>query len=75
MRTASLAPWRPAPGGRLGGQHEAAEGSAGQAALRLARARRLLASGDATLEDIAARLGYKLVGHRLELLGVPVKKF
>lgn len=26
--------------------------------LRLARARRLLASGDATLEDIAARLGY-----------------
>lgn len=25
-------------------------------------------------ERIAARLGYKLVGHRLELLGVPVKK-
>ncbi len=25
-------------------------------------------------ERIAARLGYKLVGHRLELLGIPVKK-
>ena len=25
-------------------------------------------------ERIAARLGYRLVGHRLELLGVPVKK-
>jgi len=25
-------------------------------------------------ERIAARLGYKLVGHRLELLGVPIKK-
>ncbi len=25
-------------------------------------------------ERIAARLGYRLIGHRLELLGVPVKK-
>jgi Fur family transcriptional regulator, ferric uptake regulator len=25
-------------------------------------------------ERIAARLGYKLVGHRLELLGIPIKK-
>lgn len=25
-------------------------------------------------ERIAARLGYKLIGHRLELLGVPLKK-
>jgi Fur family ferric uptake transcriptional regulator len=25
-------------------------------------------------EKIAARLGYRLIGHRLELLGVPVKK-
>ncbi|NGQ90869.1 transcriptional repressor [Rhodobacter sp. HX-7-19] len=25
-------------------------------------------------ERIAARLGYRLVGHRLELLGVPIKK-
>jgi Fur family ferric uptake transcriptional regulator len=24
-------------------------------------------------ERIAARLGYRLIGHRLELLGVPVK--
>jgi len=29
---------------------------------------------EALQEKIAARLGYKLVGHRLELLGVPVKK-
>ncbi|MBU9698479.1 transcriptional repressor [Rhodobacteraceae bacterium HSP-20] len=29
---------------------------------------------EALQERIAARLGYKLVGHRLELLGVPVKK-
>lgn len=25
-------------------------------------------------ERIAARLGYRLIGHRLELLGVPIKK-
>lgn len=29
---------------------------------------------EALQEKIAARLGYRLVGHRLELLGVPVKK-
>jgi Fur family ferric uptake transcriptional regulator len=29
---------------------------------------------EALQERIAARLGYKLVGHRLELLGVPLKK-
>ena len=29
---------------------------------------------EALQERIAARLGYRLVGHRLELLGVPVKK-
>lgn len=29
---------------------------------------------EALQEKIAARLGYKLVGHRLELLGVPAKK-
>ena len=29
---------------------------------------------EALQERIAARLGYKLVGHRLELLGVPAKK-
>jgi Fur family ferric uptake transcriptional regulator len=29
---------------------------------------------EALQEKIAARLGYKLVGHRLELLGVPLKK-
>ncbi len=29
---------------------------------------------EALQERIAARLGYKLVGHRLELLGVPIKK-
>lgn len=29
---------------------------------------------EALQDRIAARLGYKLVGHRLELLGVPVKK-
>jgi Fur family ferric uptake transcriptional regulator len=29
---------------------------------------------EALQERIAARLGYKLIGHRLELLGVPMKK-
>lgn len=29
---------------------------------------------EALQEKIAARLGYRLIGHRLELLGVPVKK-
>ena len=29
---------------------------------------------EALQERIAARLGYRLIGHRLELLGVPVKK-
>ncbi len=29
---------------------------------------------EALQERIAARLGYKLIGHRLELLGVPLKK-
>lgn len=29
---------------------------------------------EALQEKIAARLGYKLIGHRLELLGVPMKK-
>lgn len=29
---------------------------------------------EALQEKIAARLGYKLIGHRLELLGVPLKK-
>jgi Fur family ferric uptake transcriptional regulator len=29
---------------------------------------------EALQEKIAARLGYKLVGHRLELLGIPLKK-
>jgi Fur family transcriptional regulator, ferric uptake regulator len=29
---------------------------------------------EALQERIAARLGYRLVGHRLELLGVPLKK-
>lgn len=29
---------------------------------------------EALQERIAARLGYKLIGHRLELLGVPIKK-
>lgn len=29
---------------------------------------------EALQERIAARLGYRLVGHRLELLGVPIKK-
>lgn len=29
---------------------------------------------EALQEKIAERLGYKLVGHRLELLGIPVKK-
>ena len=31
-------------------------------------------SVNALQERIAARLGYRLIGHRLELLGVPVKK-
>ena len=29
---------------------------------------------EALQERIAARLGYRLIGHRLELLGVPIKK-
>ena len=29
---------------------------------------------EALQEKIAARLGYRLIGHRLELLGVPMKK-
>lgn len=29
---------------------------------------------EALQEKIAARLGYKLIGHRLELLGIPLKK-
>ena len=29
---------------------------------------------EALQERIAERLGYRLIGHRLELLGVPVKK-
>lgn len=29
---------------------------------------------EALQEKIAARLGYRLIGHRLELLGVPLKK-
>jgi Fur family transcriptional regulator, ferric uptake regulator len=29
---------------------------------------------EALQERIAARLGYRLIGHRLELLGVPLKK-
>jgi Fur family ferric uptake transcriptional regulator len=29
---------------------------------------------EALQEKIAARLGYRLIGHRLELLAVPLKK-
>jgi Fur family ferric uptake transcriptional regulator len=29
---------------------------------------------EALQEKIAARLGYRLIGHRLELLGVPTRK-
>ena len=29
---------------------------------------------EALQDRIAARLGYRLIGHRMELLGVPVKK-